>query len=217
MITFNKSLITSEVVDVALSMGEDSVAVSHFLTNWKKPIRLHYVNHGTEYSKIAESRFYEFCEFLKSKSKVNILEYVWCNSEIGGKLKSEAEFRNFRYDCFDSFFRELPTCDNKLVVCHHLMDAVESYLMNTMTSATYDRTLPVATSRNNYVVVRPFLLTPKPSISKYIDSKNLREWVVEDPSNSSHDYKRNWVRAELIPLIKTKYPGIEKVVRKIYL
>jgi tRNA(Ile)-lysidine synthase len=215
---YKRSLVKTGTLDVAVSMGSDSVAISNFLSKGSRNLRLHYVNHGTAYAKSVETKFAEYLEFLKKKSKVSITGFIWGDSEKESMSK-EAEFREFRYGIFDAFFKTLihPHGDtNQLVVCHHLDDAVESYLMNAFTSASYDRRMPEVTQRPNYEVIRPFLLTPKQVINNSIVTEDLSQFVVEDPSNKDTSINRNFVRLELIPKIKERYTGIETVVKKHY-
>lgn len=216
LLNYKKKLVTADSLDIAVSMGMDSVAISYFLSNGRRDLRLHYVNHGTEYAKSAESKFYDYVKWLSDKSKIKITGLVH-NEPPSEKLNKEAEFRDFRYGYFDSFFKNKKGI-NELVVCHHLDDAIESYLMNAFTSATYDRKLPETTQRENYNIIRPFLLTPKENIIKYSSKEfnNLTEWIVEDPSNQDTSIRRNWIRLVIAPQIKEQYAGLPKVVKKLY-
>lgn len=221
---YKSSLIKAETLDVAVSMGMDSLVMSHFLTQGSRNLRLHYVNHGTEYADKAEENFKQYVaaiEYINSKYKrtpIKIEKYIW-GDPTGNPMSKEAEFRDFRYGLFDYFFSTKKDTVNQLVVCHHLEDAVESYLMNAFTSASYDRKLPEVTNRGDYEVIRPFLMTPKSAVKAYY--KNIpcgvSGYLTVDPSNSDVKYKRNFVRENLIPKIKEVYPGLEKVVRKLYI
>jgi tRNA(Ile)-lysidine synthase len=222
---YKSSLIKAETLDVAVSMGMDSFVMMNFLANGSRNLRLHYVNHGTEYASKAEKNFRDYVSFLKFKGEkygrppIKIEGFVW-GDPTKNSMSKEAEFRDFRYGLFDYFFSDKKDTTNQLIVCHHLDDAVESYLMNAFTSASYDRKLPETTDRGTYEVIRPFLMTPKTSILSYYEEKIYAEdkkYLTVDPSNDDTSFKRNFVRLELLPKIKEQYPGIDKVVRKLYI
>jgi tRNA(Ile)-lysidine synthase len=212
MIKFNKSVIKTHkegTLYVAVSMGEDSVALSHYLMKGAHNICLVHVNHGTEYSAHAQKGFEHFAAcFTRSGAARHRQVYsltIQHNEEVP---TSEAGLRDLRYSLLD---RSLPY-NSELVVCHHLGDCVESYLMNCLNGNPEYRPMPPRTMRASYTVVRPFLKTPKAAIEKYIASNNLRQWVVEDPSNADTKYRRNWLRHTIIPEIEKQYKGLNSVV-----
>ena len=102
-------------------------------------------------------------------------------------------------------------------MCHHLDDAVESYLMNTFTGKVTGRhPLPISTTRTNYKVLRPFIRTKKKNIIKYAQHYDLMKWVKEDKSNEDLTIRRNWIRLKLRPEIESEYGSLNKVVAKKY-
>lgn len=62
------------------------------------------------------------------------------------------------------------------------------------------------------VMLRPLLSTSKQAISDYADAHQL-SWV-EDPSNQSNDYDRNFLRNAVVPLLKQRWPAIDKTVSR---
>lgn len=217
MIIFNKKYFKGvKSINVACSMGSDSVAISYFLANGHRPLTLHYVNHGTPYAPTAEKKFVEYSEFLNKNCKSPVDYVIHKDENLNSESFGEAEFRDFRYSKFDNYFIGKSSDKERLVVCHHLEDAIENFIMSTMTTGTVKRKLNESTERSGYLIVRP-ILTKKESIWRFIKKHNLKDWIVEDPSNSDVKFKRNWIRHELIPKIKEGYPGIETVVKKMYL
>jgi tRNA(Ile)-lysidine synthetase-like protein len=221
MIKFNKKIINTSKNDTlfcAVSMGEDSVALSHYLALGFRKLCLIHVNHGTEYSNIAQAKFEQYVPWLNSmkRSKYPITGIVKTNTEYTNGM-SESVLRDIRYNLITDAVRDNGLSDmNEVVVCHHLGDCVESYLMNCFNGVPEYKPIPVTTFRsNNCKIVRPFVSTSKKSITRYIDSHNIRNWVIEDPSNSDVVYsRRNWLRHQIIPQIEKNYKGLETVVRK---
>lgn len=218
MIKINRKLFAdAKTLNVACSMGEDSVAISHYLANGKRPLILHYVNHGTEYALSAQSKFQEYLEFLRGTARVKVEGVIHRDPSLDSSDFGEAEFREYRYSKFDDYFKNKKDTHQYLIVCHHLGDAVENFIMSMFTAGSTKRQLKEVTTRNaGYTVIRP-ILTTKQDIKDYIKRHDLEKWVVTDPSNTDNKFKRNWVRNELIPKIKEGYPGIETVVKKLYL
>jgi tRNA(Ile)-lysidine synthase len=62
------------------------------------------------------------------------------------------------------------------------------------------------------VMLRPLLHTSKQAICDYADAHQL-SWV-EDPSNQSNDYDRNFLRNAVVPLLKQRWPAIDKTVSR---
>ena len=135
MIKFNKKLIKtpkSETLYVAVSMGEDSVALSLFLAMGYRKLCFLHVDHNTEYSSTAAKAFKQFVfqlnaerQIVNDKPKPKI-EFKILKNELDGRGMSEKELRDVRYDLISG---AVPS-GAEVVVCHHLQDCVESYLMN---------------------------------------------------------------------------------------
>ena len=182
-------------VDIACSGGIDSMAITKFLQEGRRDIRLLYFNHDTQHSYKAE-------EFVKEYARENKLELL-----IGrvkgkkGKRSFEEFWRDERYAWFSS------VGSNFVVTCHHLDDCLETWLMSSFHGT--GKLIPY--SRNSQVY-RPFLMTDKKAILDY--SKNRKITWIEDPSNQQIRYVRNRVRHNIIPEILKINPGIRTVIRK---
>ena len=101
-----------------------------------------------------------------------------------------------------------------MVVCHHLDDCVESYLMNCFNGVPEYVPIPFRTSWGDVEVVRPFLLTGKEDFRGYVERHGLMRYVTEDELNGDLSLRRNWVRNCLRPMVETRYVGLSKVVKK---
>jgi|TARA_B110000263_G_scaffold245447_1_gene255040 tRNA(Ile)-lysidine synthase len=55
---------------------------------------------------------------------------------------------------------------------------------------------------------RPFLKIPKEEIKKYSEDNRVK--YIEDISNNDNKYDRNFLRNELIPLLKSRWPSVNK-------
>jgi len=221
MIKFNKKIVNTskdDILFIAVSMGEDSVALSHYLSQGFRRVCLIHINHGTDYSDGPQKAFEQYVPWLNSirRYKHPVTGIVKTNPDKGSGL-SESELRDIRYNLIYSAVNESGNKHtNEVVICHHLSDCVESYLMNCLNGVPEYMPIPLVTVRqNNFKVIRPFITTSKKSITSYVEKNNLQRWIVQDPSNEDTNYsRRNWLRHDIIPSIKKKYNGLETIVRK---
>lgn len=221
MIKFNKELINThkkETLYVAVSMGEDSVALSHFLSSGYRKLCFLHIDHKTGYSETAVQAFKRYVhdintdrKYAYDNKKPDIEHKILVNDRDGSNM-SEQELRDVRYGLIGT---AVPA-GSEVIVCHHLQDCVESYIMNCLNGRADFVPIPVRTNRSNYTVVRPFLTTTKKSILTYLKNKHIlgTNLIAQDPSNSDTAIRRNWVRHSLLPHIKEEYKGIDTVVRK---
>lgn len=89
-----------------------------------------------------------------------------------------------------------------IATAHHLDDNIETLLMNLVkgTGATGLRAmLPKQDG-----IVRPLLFATREEIEAYAQTEGLRH--VEDSSNASDKYTRNFFRHRVLPLIEERYP-----------
>jgi tRNA(Ile)-lysidine synthase len=176
---------------VAVSGGVDSmVALSLFLQKEMSVSVLHF-NHNTDYGNMAEPFVRDFCNSRGIP--------FHCGRYPKGKA-TEKSWRDARYSFFDSF------TDKPIITCHHLNDAVEWWLFTALRGQP--RLIP--TVRGNYY--RPFMLTPKVEFINFAKRKGI-DWL-EDVSNAGLDYDRNYIRNEVVPVVKRINPGLEKTIFK---
>jgi tRNA(Ile)-lysidine synthase len=91
-----------------------------------------------------------------------------------------------------------------IVTGHHRDDNIETLLMN------FFKGTGIAGMRGmlpkHQEIVRPLLFAPREAIRDYAVERKLR-WV-EDSSNASDSYTRNYFRHRVIPVIGEAYPGV---------
>ncbi|WP_160168426.1 tRNA lysidine(34) synthetase TilS [Novipirellula maiorica] len=62
------------------------------------------------------------------------------------------------------------------------------------------------------VLIRPLLSVSRDCIRTAL--RSIEQSWCEDSSNTSRDYRRNWIRHELIPLIQSKYPDATEAISR---
>jgi tRNA(Ile)-lysidine synthase len=109
--------------------------------------------------------------------------------------------RELRYN----WFEEVRPGD-VIITAHHLDDNVETLLMNFF-KGTGISGLRAMLPRNGHVA-RPLLFATRDLLTNFAASQGL-EWV-EDSSNVSEKYTRNYFRHQLIPMLNSVYPGVSR-------
>jgi len=114
--------------------------------------------------------------------------------------------RLLRYQWFDAL-REKEGFSFTLLA-HHANDNIETLLMNFFRGTGLEGLTGMEEHSAYSNCLRPLLGATREEIEKFARERNL-EWV-EDSSNASSKYTRNFFRNELLPQIKTVYPAVEE-------
>lgn len=183
-------------VGLAFSGGIDSLAVAHFLKRGNKDVTLYHFNHGCQYSDEIEMKCRESAKSLNC----NIIVQGYDGSRNPGQ-SLEDTWRRARYRFLRSF-------DQQIITCHHLDDAVETWVWSCLHGE--GKLIPVESGN----IIRPFLTTEKSVFENYCKNNNLQ--VVEDEMNKDLHLMRNYMRANMMKHIYHINPGINKVIRKKY-
>jgi tRNA(Ile)-lysidine synthase len=115
--------------------------------------------------------------------------------------------RTLRYNFFTRIVKE-EGFDHTLLA-HHADDNIETLVMNFFRGTGLKGMLsipPVIKKQTGFL--RPLINSRRSDIQKYAEEHGL-EWV-EDSSNESVKYTRNFFRLELIPSIKKVFPQVEE-------
>lgn len=210
---FNKDLFKKgDVVAVALSGGKDSVCLFHLMLQHAKElgvaVKAINVEHGIrgEASK-NDSLFVEkLCKSYNVPLKALSFDCIKYSKENG--LTVEEGARRFRYANFLNLIEE-GFCD-KVATAHHLSDNVETVLLNLFRGASPSGLKGIPEVAYGGKIIRPILEASREEIDAYVLANGL-EFVV-DESNDSDEYSRNFLRLNVIPKIKERFPEMEKAV-----
>ena len=181
------NLDTTQRWAVAVSGGADSLCLTLLLHQFcqKNKIELFAitVDHNIRSESAQEAETVH--NFLK---KQNIQHTILKNTTPIGNTCIEEDARNIRYNLLTSFCKEnnIPY----LFIAHQLEDQIETFLSRLARGSGINGlgAIKKISQRDDIVIIRPFLNTPKNEIKKYL-SKNNIEWV-EDPMNQDPNYER---------------------------
>ncbi len=116
----------------------------------------------------------------------------------------EARARHARYTLFEGRLSENAT----VITAHQMNDQAESLLLNLMRGSGSRglRAMSEIRSFGPGYLFRPLLKTTRGQIHQYALQHGL-EWI-EDPSNDSLTFDRNYLRREIIPRLYDRWPAV---------
>jgi tRNA(Ile)-lysidine synthase len=126
------------------------------------------------------------------------------------KISIQTAARNLRYAWFDSLLGKEPLAFRFLLTAHHLDDNIETMFMHFFRGTGIAGICGMPEKKDK--LLRPLLSVSKNRLKAFADSGNL-EWV-EDSSNSTSDYTRNYFRNSVIPSITAVFPELHHNLEK---
>jgi tRNA(Ile)-lysidine synthase len=123
------------------------------------------------------------------------------------KFSIQEAARELRYDWFVQLKKEKGF--SFTLLAHHADDNVETLLMNFFRGTGLQGLTAIPEENpDDKFILRPMLDVRRKEIMEFAKQYNL-QWV-EDSSNISSKYTRNFFRNELLPAIKKVYPQVEE-------
>ncbi|MDD5579866.1 MAG: tRNA lysidine(34) synthetase TilS [Methylobacter sp.] len=210
--TIESALIPFNFVEhcfIAYSGGVDSHVLLHLCVSIKQlkgKITAVYVHHGLQ----AEADSWaDHCEKTAEDLGVDFLMRRVKAMASPGESREEAA-RNARYTALKS----LLGINDVLMVAQHREDQLETVLLQLFRGSGLRGLcgMPEIMPFGQGHMLRPLLAISKQALNDYARAHALR-WV-EDPSNQCNDYDRNFLRNKVVPLLKQRWPSIEKTVAR---
>lgn len=193
---------------VAVSGGPDSVAVLRALlanaesvsTAAKKSLIIAHVNHGIRGPE--SDRDAQFVANLAAELNLSFIERSPETNQTSGQ--SEEDLRNFRYERLQAMANQ---CGARyLVMGHNLDDQVETILFRFLRGTGIGGLAGIPSKRlasDALTIVRPLLSVSRFEITQYLNE--IGQKTQEDKSNLDSNYTRNFLRNELIPVLKDRF------------
>ena len=190
---------------LAVSGGLDSVVLTYLSTMSGLEFAIAHVNfqlRGAE-----SERDEAFVRQLASKYQKPFLVKKIDSVAYAKNEKSSIQViaRNLRYEWFKTFIGNGVDQFKFLLTGHHLDDNIETMLMYFF-RGTGIAGLTGMPEKNGHLL-RPLLKMSRKRLKEFALEQNL-EWV-EDSSNNSDDYTRNFFRNQLIPSVSRIFPELQ--------
>ena len=204
----HKLLNANDLYVVALSGGADSVALLLLLKEGGFNVHAAHCNfllRGSE-----SDRDEAFCVDLCRQLGVELHRAHFATREYAEahKVSVEMAARELRYNWFEQLRRDIGAVG--ICVAHHRDDSVETVLLN-MIRGTGLRGLTGIQPRNGYVL-RPLLCVSRDEIEHFL-AKRGQKYVI-DSTNLETDVKRNKVRLQVLPLLRTLNPAVSDNIQR---
>ena len=187
---------------VAVSSGLDSMVLADLCLKSELNIALAHCNF-----KLREAESDKEEAFVSNYAKTHKLTFFTKHFNTTHfaettKISIQMAARELRYNFFDEL------CDSQqfdtILTAHHADDNLETFFINLSRGSGIDGLTGIP--KINDKIARPLLPFSRNQIYEYAKTHNI-QWC-EDSSNASLKYKRNALRHELIPVLKSIFPTI---------
>jgi tRNA(Ile)-lysidine synthase len=196
---------------IAYSGGLDSHVLLHALASLAKqnphfpPLIAVHVNHQIQSSADDwELHCQQQAEFLNVK-------YLSFRVNLDTAANIEEQARKARYQVFAELLKE----DDCIFFAHHQQDQIETFFYRLFRGAGLKglQSIPAERTLGNGQLVRPFLCCERTALENYALSNALN--YVNDPSNKDERYDRNFIRHQLLPVIRNRWPSFQNVIQRV--
>ena len=189
-------------IAVAFSGGLDSTVLLAAMANLRPRagLRALHVDHGLQVDSAAWS---EHCRLVAADLGVEFdSRRVTVDTRSGES--AEAAAREARY----AALRQMLLPDELLMTAHHRDDQLETVLLRLFRGAGVRglRGIELHSRSRGIRLARPLLAVTREEIRAAADTWGLR-WL-DDPTNSESSFDRNYLRLDVIPLLKARWPGV---------
>lgn len=204
-------------ITVALSGGVDSVvmlhACHHLVKQSSLPIQLNaiHIHHGLSPN---ADEWLLFCQNLCEKLKVP-LQYQKVKVQAQARLSLEEIARNARYQAIDELASAQTSAQTIILLGQHEDDQAETLLLQLKRGAGPKGLSGMAERFKHKAQVE----YARPWINAGIGKKEILDYArehqlswVQDESNQDSSFDRNFLRNEVMPVLKAKWPQINKTI-----
>lgn len=194
-------------IGVAVSGGADSMALLHAFCRAGQDLVAVNVEHG-----IRGETSLRDTDFVRTYCRLNNIPFLTKsvyapeNTQKGESVETCA--RRLRYEYFEELLQKGVV--SKIALAHHADDNAETVLMRLFRGTGIHGLIGI-TDRDDYI--RPFVSYTKKQIREYVELHRIP--FVNDETNDSSDYTRNYIRNELVPVIKQRYPDYAAAIARL--
>jgi len=186
---------------IAVSGGIDSVVLCELIFRSGYTFSIAHCNfqlRGKE-----SERDEEFVQSLSKKYSVQFIvkKFDTENYAKEKKVSIQVAARELRYAWFHELIQQGQ--EDLIVTAHHLDDNIETVLMNFFKGTGLAGLRGMRPKSGK--IIRPLLFARKEELLQFAKQENL-QWV-EDSSNASDKYSRNYLRHQLVPIIEKIFPA----------
>jgi len=185
---------------LAVSGGADSVALFRSLLVSEFDIEVTHLDHALRDSSIRDYDFVkELCQTHDVPFHSERIDVTAIAKEKKWNLEDAA--RRLRYSFLTRVAKEISA--NVIVTAHNQDDQAETVMMQLLRGAAFLKGMPARQKQ----VIRPLLNCSREEIETYLAS--LNQSYVTDETNFDTNYRRAWLRHEVLPMLEQHYPAVK--------
>lgn len=189
---------------VALSGGLDSTLLMHLAAHCHPGVRAVHINHQLQTN---ASKTEAFCRNLCAELNVPFtVQSVTVKLGTGPAAGLEEAAREARYQAFEALLEP----GDLLLMAHHGDDQAETVLFRMFRGsgvaglAGMPQSRPLGDGR----LARPLLGIERSELEKHARQAGI-SWI-DDPSNTDPKFDRNFLRLNILPVLKKRWPELNK-------
>ncbi|KAA0456349.1 MAG: tRNA lysidine(34) synthetase TilS [Candidatus Thioglobus sp.] len=204
-LTIKDAFLEGKKIVLGLSGGIDSVVLLHYLnTHYQHNLRAVHCNHHLS------KHCNEWQKFCKNLCRELDVDYLNIDIELEKSSNIEENARKCRYNSLSSNLKE----NEVLCTAHHQDDQAETLLLQLFRGSGVAglASMPKSKPLGKGIHYRPLLNIPKADIVQYAQ-KNQLSWV-EDESNIDTNFRRNFLRIEIIPKLTEVYKNLANTLAR---
>lgn len=194
---------------VAFSGGMDSTVLLHALARLAQQhhlpeLRAIYIHHGLQE---AAQAWPAHCQSICAQLQIPL---VVLEVDVAASASVEQAARVARYAAFEQHLAQ----DEVLLMAQHQDDQAETLLFRLMrgTGVAGLRGIPETRALPRGQVLRPLLAVSHQQLLAYAQQQQL-SWI-EDPSNATDEFDRNYLRRQVIPALKSRWPAMQQSLQR---
>ena len=207
-INTNQLLCPNDRIIVGLSGGADSVVLLHALVQLGYPCIAAHCNFHLRGSESDGDEHFAKAYALSLGVEFVKVDFDTTQYASNHGVSIEMAARELRYVWFESLRTQYQA--QAIAVAHHQDDSVETLLLNLVRGSGI-RGMAGIKAKNGYIV-RPFLVITRKTIIDYAATCNLN--YVTDSTNLSDIYTRNFIRLNVLPLLKQINPSAPQSIAR---
>lgn len=128
---------------------------------------------------------------------------------VDQRLSIQEAARELRYNWFSEVAQHCTQLQSYIVTAHHANDDVETLLINFFRGSGIHGLTGIPPKQRN--IIRPLLEFKRKELQQFAENNGL-EWM-EDQSNLSNKYTRNFYRLDVIPLLESRIPDVVDILK----
>lgn len=157
-------------------------------------------------------------EFAEKLCKKYGIEFVCERVDVPGLAKEKGESlelcaRNIRYDVFRHICKEKGI--THVATAHNSCDNSETVLFNLVRGSGTKGMCGIPPKRalcDGVNIIRPLIYASRSEIEEYLSEK--KQDFVTDSTNADSDYSRNFIRNDILPLLRKLNPSLEDGIQR---